>query len=403
MSENIFDKSDKELDELLKKISDSAEIPFSEKDWSDMNSRLDQNFPTGGLGWKTSLLSWFSSLVFVMAIFVSIWNRQNHVQMVESGVNKEKNENLTLETKAQEISPEPLSESEEPNEIFQYGDLIETNTTNSVTSAYSGNVSILIDNASKEKKSFNFPVSGFEKDRLFPNLNFTSLEKSQKDSFSTKTTNETNPKTTQQNDKKEKGKFGGKFNVSVQVAPDISAIEIYQMSKAGNMLGIGAEYFLLPKFSLSSGIYYSYKLYSGDSGYHINYNYEPSYVIGVCDVLDIPINLRYYPFEGKVQRFFISVGASSYLMLKENYELEYINKDTGYPYTRDIEIKGANQHFLGIANMSLGYERKLGRQISLQVEPYFKVPFSGVGEWDVSLKSTGIFVGLKFYPGQALK
>jgi hypothetical protein len=87
-------------------------------------------------------------------------------------------------------------------------------------------------------------------------------------------------------------------------------------------------------------------------------------------------------------------------MLQEKYELEYYNQDTGEPYFREIKVQGANQHYFGIVNFSIGYERKLGRQMGIQVEPYFKVPFSGVGEGDVSLKSTGIFVGLKYYPGK---
>jgi hypothetical protein len=189
----------------------------------------------------------------------------------------------------------------------------------------------------------------------------------------------------------------------VQVAPDLSGIKLDQIDKVGNAMGIGIEYFLWPKLSLTSGLFYTYKPYSGNNGYHSGYGKSPTYVFGKCDILDIPFNLKYYPFEGKVQRFFASVGLSSYLMLKEQYELEYYNSDTGNPYYQDIEVKGANKHFFGIANISIGYERKLGRQLSIQVEPYYKVPFNGVGEGDVSLKSTGIFVGLKFYPKAASK
>ncbi|MCE7057892.1 hypothetical protein LZF95_24625 [Algoriphagus sp. AGSA1] len=195
-----------------------------------------------------------------------------------------------------------------------------------------------------------------------------------------------------------KNPFAGKFNVSVQAAPDLSGIKLNQVGKAGQAIGIGAEYFLRPKISVASGVFYSFKPYSADEGYQLDYGDQPDRVLGECDILDIPLNLRFYPIEGKLQRFFASAGLSSYLMLKEHYKLEYQDTGTGYPYSREIDVSGDNNHFFGVVNLSVGYERKLGDQLSVQVEPYFKVPITGVGEGDISLKSTGLFVGLKFHP-----
>ncbi|MCE7058089.1 hypothetical protein LZF95_25630 [Algoriphagus sp. AGSA1] len=48
MRKKSYDRSDKELDEALRKIADSAEIPFSEEDWEDMQARLDQVSPPSG-------------------------------------------------------------------------------------------------------------------------------------------------------------------------------------------------------------------------------------------------------------------------------------------------------------------------------------------------------------------
>ncbi|SIN80956.1 porin family protein [Algoriphagus halophilus] len=408
MSENFFDKSDKELDELLKKISESADIPFSEKDWSDMESRLDQNLSNGAIDWKTSILSWVAALLLVGALLSSIWERQDPIQEYQTEQHEGFLEPIPLENNTPQESPISVLEGDESGKsAFEESYNESSPLSGPATFNPIYDQESFVGNSYAENRGLDHPIPVSERNGAISIRSLEGLDKSLEKGLTTFSfeapLQEDIKKVSKQGSKQGKEQFGGKFNISVQVAPDISAIQIDQFRKAGNMVGLGVEYFIRSKLSISTGVYYSYKPYSGDQGYHSNYGYEPTYIIGACDLLDIPLNLRYYPFEGKVQRFFISAGVSSYLMLKEKYELEYYNEDTGYPYTRELEVKGANQHFLGIANISVGYERKLGRQISLQVEPYFKVPFSGVGEGDVSLKSTGIFIGLKFYPSQTLK
>jgi hypothetical protein len=84
-------------------------------------------------------------------------------------------------------------------------------------------------------------------------------------------------------------------------------------------------------------------------------------------------------------------------MLKEKYSLFYDNY-SGDTYTREMKIKGNNQHVFGIWNIGLGYERKLGKKFAVQVEPYYRLPLVGIGEGNLDLKSMGVFFGIKYYP-----
>lgn len=417
MSENFLDKSDKELDEFLKKISDAAEIPFSEEDWAAMKSRLDESEKPKPIVWKRNAPLGLLVLLLAGMIAYFAWDQ-------EGGIPLEKNQSLLAEPEQSPSIAKERVASEEPTRaeeeiLYTIEATIQKEEITNQKTAYNTATSVYLWSQKKNKTEEN-SIKTSEKPTTDPSLTLASggflknLETSQEESdikeepIIDSTELEINSKnlsskTLSDYEEKENKKnvhFGGKFNVSFQVAPDLSAIQLDHFGKAGNMVGLGAEYFILPQVSISSGVFYSYKPYSGESGYHLNYGKTPSYVIGVCDILDIPLNLRFYAFEGKVQRFFISTGLSSYLMLQEKYELEYYNQDTGEPYFRNINVQGANQHYFGIVNVSVGYERKLGRQLGIQVEPYFKVPFSGVGEGDVSLKSTGIFVGLKYYPGK---
>ncbi|MEB2782543.1 hypothetical protein U3A58_19295 [Algoriphagus sp. C2-6-M1] len=431
MRKKSYDRSDKELDDMLRKISESAQIPFSEEDWGEMRARLDQAStpPPAWVGRKG--LGWAGVILMTVLISMVSWNylRENqdadqhtstneiHTQL--SGLNSgesefEKNQakdhsalpsispiksdvNALLSGAPTAISPVNSHTQISSQKQISEGIMKEQTTQSQklwVLESMSG-LSIISESKNRQNSSLLWQVNQVPFSEVGVSL-------PQKIEIQTRKTRET---ITNLEVVKEKGKsrFAGEFNLSIQAAPDLSGIKLNQFGKAGQAIGIGAEYFLRPRLSIASGVYYSFKPYSSDEGYKLSYSKQPDRVIGECDILDIPFNLRFYPIEGKLQRVFASAGLSSYLMLKEHYKLEYLNIGTGYPYSKELEVTGANNHFFGVLNFSVGYERKLGNKLSVQVEPYFKVPITGVGEGDISLKSTGLFVGLKFYPNQLKK
>jgi hypothetical protein len=46
----------------------------------------------------------------------------------------------------------------------------------------------------------------------------------------------------------------------------------------------------------------------------------------------------------------------------------------------------------------MGVEQKLSKSLSLQVEPYVKIPVKGVGLGEVDLSSYGVNLSLRFAP-----
>lgn len=409
MSNKSYDRSDKELDDILREISDSAEVPFSEEDWGDMKARLDKTSAPSPGWWGKSYLGWSGAVLLILLVSIVGWNSLQQKQDVNQNTSAYETQNRLPESSEGKSKSPELTQSEAT--LAQD----EANSVQSSTEKVSG-FGIPGISGPKIQMTENGKIDRTASEAILPEIPaFKNLEH-------TTILRQTNQipaidyeafrpeggillaKTTADGGlvKKERKphRFAGRFNISIQAAPDLSGIKLNQVGKAGQAVGIGAEYFLRPRISVSSGVFYSFKPYSTDGGYQSGYGDQPDRVIGECDILDIPFNLRFYPLEGKLQRVFASVGLSSYLMLKEHYELEYKDTGTGYPYTHEIDVNGANNHFFGVANFSVGYERKLAKQLSIQVEPYFKVPLNGVGEGDISLKSTGLFVGLKFYPGR---
>lgn len=189
-----------------------------------------------------------------------------------------------------------------------------------------------------------------------------------------------------------------RWRVSLGVSPDISAINLGEASQVGSKVAFGLEYFILPRLSLQTGVIFSNKIYtaSGESyrpyaGYWKKYPL-PNSIDAQCDVLDIPLNIRYYALNLPRSRVFISGGASSYLMLTENYVYQYKSSYSSYEH----QERNENQHYFKVANLSLGYERAVGKRWALQVEPFVKVPVAGVGFGNIKLSTTGLFVALNY-------
>ena len=188
-----------------------------------------------------------------------------------------------------------------------------------------------------------------------------------------------------------------RFYIAVTFAPDVSALKIKDIQGLGNTVGLNLEYFFHPKISINIGALYAFKTYQAGEGYSTGYVPAPNQVNGNCWVLDLPLNLRYYAFNQRLSRWYVTAGLSSYLMLKEKYDLEYKSyKYNGSAYGNSLEVQNKNKHYLNIVNVGIGYERVLTNKLSLQVEPYLKLPLKGIGEGDITLKSAGAFVGLKY-------
>jgi Outer membrane protein beta-barrel domain len=162
------------------------------------------------------------------------------------------------------------------------------------------------------------------------------------------------------------------------------------------------EYQLSKKFSLQAGLIYTKKNYKmNGEDYHPPKGTWLDYVkledvTGNCTMLDIPINARFNAVRKKSSNIFFSAGLSSYLMSEENYSFFY--HYSGVPTTRERTYDANSEYLFSILNISAGYEKKLSRAFSLQVEPFFKQSLTGVGFGEISLNSTGVYFSLRYNP-----
>ena len=82
-------------------------------------------------------------------------------------------------------------------------------------------------------------------------------------------------------------------------------------------------------------------------------------------------------------------------MLTEDYKYQY-GRDDPQHLVLSWSGKNENQHYFAIYNLSVGYQRSMGKQWFLEIEPFVKLPLTGVGFGEVDLWSTGASFSLKY-------
>jgi len=191
-------------------------------------------------------------------------------------------------------------------------------------------------------------------------------------------------------------KESGTFLFGVQTTAELTGAGNWSnFSDWGWKAGVALEYTYHNKWSANLGLLYSYKPYvAGGEDYKPDADYYPPTLSkkiesakGVCDILEIPLELGYY-FKGFAgNSFFAKAGLNSYWMVRERYDLTYKYPDS--TQVSDIAVYNENKHWLAIGQLSLGYQRRIHNNWNVQIVPYMQFPLSGVGEGNIELYSIG--------------
>ena len=203
-------------------------------------------------------------------------------------------------------------------------------------------------------------------------------------------------------------KTGPRFTLAILAAPDLNAVNSFSRNQVGTNFGVQLGIHLSKKFSISTGASYAVKPYQASGSQYNSANWQgvpaanlPNYITANCKVLDIPLNLNYQFYAQGKNKFAVGSGLSSYIMLRENYHFEFAD-GSGKP-AYDIQVDGRNQHWLGVLNLNATYERRINSKFSTIIQPYMKLPITGIGVGRVDLRSTGVAVGVSWNINSALR
>ena len=131
--------------------------------------------------------------------------------------------------------------------------------------------------------------------------------------------------------------------------------------------------------------------------------------------LDIPMNLTWKFSTGKIKSYYVSGGISSLAYLKEKYKnTTYERQLSEQPAfaqdgqnmtykivqtettTEDTEKPFQTFDFAGRINLIFGLEQRLSEHLSIQLEPFVKIPASGLATQDLRYIVSGVACKFSF-------
>ncbi len=199
------------------------------------------------------------------------------------------------------------------------------------------------------------------------------------------------------------------WGIGVTVAPDFSSVGLFDYTPPGKRVGLVISYFIARRFEIGAGLIMTDNKYSaqGDEytppkGFWTN-GAIPDQATGKCKILDIPVNIRYNVGMWDKHQVFINAGISSYFMLEEHYWFSYEN---GYSDPNAVKYwggKNTTQHIMGLLNLSVGYEFSPTPKLGVSVEPFIKIPVTGIGYGKVDLYTIGGYFTLRYKMFRAAK
>lgn len=433
----------KNIEDFFKKLSDGYQddIDFNEEHWYQMESMLDEKMPSGSsLDQANNFSNGFSTLVVIALLLGMLWNytvQRELKSLTTEEVNTDQPKLVIVdEVPEQEIA---LDNSDQNNPTGSLNTRIisgQSDATNSSKVQTLAESSSSLDEISKiqtnttltqkdqseteirqeadsEKKEDNGQSVGrgiIVLDEVLDSKSDYLIIASIPIAFHAPAYNL--PSSLQQvhvgNDfstiiqtsQKNEDKTFSRFGIGLSISPDLSSNQIMSYNRFGTDIGVFIEYRISKKISLESGVVTAKKKYvvSGDSyappsGFwgRATGGEVPSEIEASCNVLDIPINLRYRLFENEKSSISFSAGVSSYIMMTEDYQYTLAS---GY---WDWGIEGQNKHFFGVGNLQAYYERKLGRHFSIEAAPFLKLPLMGFGHGNIKFHSIGTYITIKRY------
>lgn len=193
------------------------------------------------------------------------------------------------------------------------------------------------------------------------------------------------------------------FAVRFGYSPDLSTVGLKDYSKPGTAVSLLVEYSVLPRIFIQSGVVWSRKEYSAPGGAYklpkIPHYYPPELksVDGLCEVLEVPLNVRFDITSAERSRWFATGGFSSYHMNSERYDYKFVDEND--PRIKYRYWKGkTGWYLLSHASLSAGYEYRVSRKLSLLAEPSIRMPLKRVGYGKVNLITTGLWLSVRYTP-----
>ncbi|RBQ06884.1 hypothetical protein [Pedobacter miscanthi] len=386
-------KEGKDIDKLFKDGLENPDLPFNDLDWDNLEERLHPAPKR-----RVIPLYWYAAAagIAAMLLIVFLWVKPNDkIEVI--AVTKTNKENQNNNKKTQDNiakSTEVPTKQIDPTVNIDSNQLAVNKKDIKVAGKpVQKNISDLaVENSQKATEILSTNTNMLANVQFKPELNLDINQVQFKGQNLTTSVAVGKPERIKAPAVKQKSRFV----LSILAAPDLTSVQKSGTSSLSGSFGVEATYAITKRLSITTGAAYAKKIYDSDfSLYKPNTSYifkiAPSNIHANCDVIDIPLNVNYKVFGNNRNSVSVSTGLSSYLMLKEQYTYSY---DGAYQGPQGWEVKGQNQHYLGIANVGIEFQHKINNNLSISAKPFMKIPLTNIGYGNSKLSSTGVAVSV---------
>ena len=423
--------SEHKFDDLFREGSEKVEFEYREDAWAALDERLDEKERKRRLLWI--LLGLALSTIVIGSMFYYFNNPQNGASK-----NAPIQENVAITGLQKEVSTtteikgivSPIVE-ENSNSLQVTDKATLKNTTTKTIKQQITNTDftreISSENSQKqEQTSFVIPVSSEEKERSIPlkeNSNKVVKQNIQTEASSPDSpiqltiTEESAPITVlalQEVENQEEvnidefskitklsKKPKSQFSFGAFGSLDYNSLSLgNDKIEQGFRVGLRTDYNFARRFSVGLGAAFSRKTYTAQG---FRYNAKPGFwtdgiapieVSAICNVIEIPLELRFYAKGHNQDGFFAGAGINSYHIALEKYDFRYeeILDNT----INNWEERGTNTNLLSVATLTFGYQKTVNNNLAIQIAPYLHLPFTGIGQGNVNLQSAGLNIAVNW-------
>ncbi|MDR9419094.1 outer membrane beta-barrel protein [Gracilimonas sp.] len=403
------------LEQFFRDKAEEFDIEFREKDWQDLEKRLDHKQTILSYKRKTRLAAAAAFLIFsVLGYF--IYNNANKINDLNRQISQVKPTETTQDSSVGSNNIPIVPNEDDFDDIAEHQPAKPTADSSSIESDDTINTTIADVDQLTDKNELPQEVPDTQIAEAFIQDLFTKqveIQKISSDNSNPVRRNQlianasanTNylPHFTKKLDKdfsSVQRRTSSRFSIGITGSPDLSTVsKLSNFDQPGYKFGLNVGYAINSQFTISTGIIQSKVRYNVNSQGYDPYSVptngsNPSQLFAECIILDIPINLEYNFREFNSSRFFLKTGVSTYIMLNEDYRFNY-----DYPNPGQIEqktVQSGKAHFMSNIGFSLGYELDIHKNFSLRAEPFIKVPVQNVGWGNVKLYSVGTFVSVQY-------
>lgn len=193
-----------------------------------------------------------------------------------------------------------------------------------------------------------------------------------------------------------------RLSYSIFAAPEWSSIGFDGPREMGYKIGANIGFQVSEKLEIRTGLSLSQKKFNGEGSQFTEAggwvdDIMPMTMEAKCNILEFPLDAVYH-FNGVSNNGFVaSIGYRGYMLHSEWYGFEYDPLQYKPGVMMDEKtIPNPTKKWAGSIELSLGYNRKVGSQLSTQITPYLQIPTTKFGDGKINLFSGGVKFVLRF-------